>query len=153
MYFKFVRHEPLYKVRASEVNCPINFIIGAERGRYETTIVWQLEDLPPFSVLGDNYFAVGLPPQEKDDYPIEVPLVWIYKPNDKNTKRLYYGFGCDLYVMSDEGTTLDKIRHNPFGINRKVGIEPVHPPMDWEAMAKHNETFQAGFAAGKSSAR
>ena len=149
MYFKFVRHEPLYKKSGLEVNCPINFIVEAERARYQTYIVWQKDDLPPFHIMGDAAFAVGLPPQEDDVYPIEVVLLWVFKPNEKGTRIGYYGFDCDLYVMNDQGSTLDKLIHNPFGIKDKEDVGPVHPPIDWKAMDDRNESYRAGYEAGK----
>jgi len=126
MYFKFVYHKPLYKLKGIDLHCPINFIVEALRGRYETIIIWKKEDVPPFSQMGEAAFAVGIPPSDPGAYPLEVPSLRIFKEGESHAVRRYYGFGCTLYVMSSKGETIDKLSHNQLGIREGKAHSCLH---------------------------
>lgn len=148
MYFKFVSFVPLYtqlvdltdkeemEGRAESITCDgtQNFLLQADRAKYFSAIIWSKKDLErrlPMPLTTDQSFPIGSPPEDEDAYPIEVKIVQISKPDDAlSVTHQYYGFDCALYVMNDQGTTLDKLHRSHHGLPERVDIAP--PPDPWD---------------------
>jgi len=117
MYIKIVTHHeiPEEKRRDGEEVVPESIIIECKRVDYKKIKIYDYSDFSTFiekvdGVFTDGYEAVGRWNWKNAEESCE--FILIKYPIKDNNHKLLVAIDCNIYVMSDNGKTIDSLSCN-----------------------------------------